>query len=166
MMKKANNKLGNPAVATAVGAYASQRPDVVGKGVKIGFILLGLSVVAVGGMAFYYLYWQHRFVPLNYNTNYAPSSITPSEAKIKAESLYKAMYGMGTDFSSVYEAFKGVNYNAFIDIYNAFGKRKPADDISFIGTSNYLTLTEYLKSDLSKSELEKIRSLTKIKGLF
>ena len=98
MMKKANNKLGNPAVAAAVGAYASQRPDVVGKGVKIGFILLGLSVVAVGGMAFYYLYWQHRFVPLNYNTNYAPSSITPSEAKIKAESLYKAMYGMGTDF--------------------------------------------------------------------
>ena len=60
MMKKANNKLGTPAVAAAVGAYTSQRPDVVGKGVKIGFILLGLSVVAVGAMAFYYLVCSKR----------------------------------------------------------------------------------------------------------
>lgn len=165
-MKKTNNKLGNPAVAAAVGAYATQRPDAVGKGLKIGFILLGLSVVAVGGMAFYYLYWKNRFQPLKKNTNYSPSKISASEAKVKAENLYKAMYGMGTDFTAVYDTLKGVGYNEFIDIYNAFGKRKPADDINIIGTSGYLTLTEYLKSDLSKSELEKIRNLTKIKTLF
>ncbi|MFK8284657.1 hypothetical protein [Capnocytophaga canis] len=162
--QRQKNQLSNPAVATAAASYVAQNPKVVGKAVNIGMIIVGITVVAIGGGAYYYLYWKHRFRKMKKNSAYAPSSVTPSEAKVKADIIYKALYGKD-DFDAVYEAMKGVNHNGYIEIYNAFGKRTPADSLFSIGNKNDLTLTQYFQT-LWDSEKEKLRNLTKIKGLF
>lgn len=166
MKKQQTHKsMGNPVAATTVAAYAANNPRAVKKAIGVGAFLVGLAVVGVGGFAFYKFYWKNRFKKIKFNTAYAPSSVTPSQAKLKADMLYRAMHGFGRNFDAIYEAFKGVNYNGFVEIYNAFGKRRPADSLSF-GNSGDLTLTEWLRSDLWESELEKLRNLTKINGLF
>jgi hypothetical protein len=89
--------------------------------------------------------------------------------KDKAEALYKAMNGMGTDTKAIYEIFKTIlGPNQMGAIYKMYGRRNlsimswfsagPAYPVAlganlFGGFSG--TLTECLKNELSSSELNK-----------
>ncbi|MFK8269904.1 hypothetical protein [Capnocytophaga stomatis] len=157
MKKRGSNKLGNPAAVAAVTSYAAKNPKMVNKAVNVGFVLVGLTIASIGGFAFYTLYWKNRFIPIKTNPNDRASNITPSQASLRAQKLYNAMVGVGNGYKQVYEAFKGLNRNAFVLVYNAFGKRKPATDVLGFGNKSHMTLTEWMADQFSDSELQNLR---------
>ena len=156
-MKKRGSKLGNPAAVAAVSSYVAQNPKAVKKAFNVGIVLFGVTIVSLGGLAYYHLYWKNRFIAIETNPNDKPSNITRSEAMLRANKVYKSMVGFGNGYNQVYEALRGVNRNAFIEIYNAFGKRKPATDVIGIGNGKHMTLTEWFFDQFSRSELDKLR---------
>ncbi|WP_417350317.1 hypothetical protein [Flavobacterium alkalisoli] len=146
---KTKKGLSNPAVlATVASSPAGQKAvtgaiDTTFTVVKIVAVAL---VVGVGGYVAYNLY-KNRFVSLATNPNYEPSNISEAVANAKADALYNAMYGWGADLETVLEALSGINYNAWVKVYNAFGKRKPT-----IGSE--MTLTEWLNNQFT-SQLDR-----------
>ena len=162
-MKKVTTrkKLGNPALVAAVAS----NPKAMKTAVNVGAVVLGLAVITVGGLAFYYLYWKNRFEKIPLEKNAAPASISATEAGLRAERIYKAMYGLGNGFDTVKKALTAVNRNGFILIYNAFGKRKPADSLRF-GNAGNLSLTQWFADQFSESELKELRFLVSGTGFF
>lgn len=163
-MKKNTQKLGNPAVASAVSSYVASNPKAIEKTAKVGFWITLGTVVVVGCMAYYGLYYKHRFKKMKFDPASAPSSISQIEAQNRADNLYRALKGVGTDNEAVIQNFKGVNKNGFIAIYNAFGKREPASiaekfGFSFLYYKDFLNLVQYLKNDLRAKQLTQIRQM-------
>lgn len=126
--------------------------------INIGFILVGVAIVGLGMGAFYKLYWENRFRKLKHDPNKKPSNVSPSAAKAKAQALYSAMKGMGTNLQVVKNNLTGVNYNGWVDVYNAFGKRSGSLNFS-LGNSGDEDLIEFLQGDLSENELKDLRRL-------
>ncbi|AVM49312.1 hypothetical protein [Capnocytophaga sp. oral taxon 878] len=157
-MSKQQPKLSGAASIIARSAVENNKTAVTTT-INIGFILLGVSVLAIGGTAFYYLFWKNRFVKAKYNGNMPRSNVSPAAAQAKAEALYQAMKGAGTNEEAIKRALAGVNYNGYIAIYNAFGKREPGGLTFSLGNGNYEDLTSFLHGDLSESELAAVRRI-------
>lgn len=108
----------------------------------IGTVVIGSAVVA-------YKIYKNRFVPMRQNLDAPRPTITASVARVKADSIYNAMFGPGANFSQVKNLLLGLNYNDFVLVYNAFGKRMSAVDkmnpSSWFAIGNQgMTLTEWL----------------------
>ena len=155
-MSKQEPKLSGAASVIAQSAVQNNKTAVTTT-INIGFILLGMAVISIGGTAFYYLYWKNRFKNAKYNSDMPDSNVSPAEARAKADALYQAMKGIGTNEKAIKKALAGVNYNGYIAIYNAFGKREPGGLSFSLGNGNYEDLTSFLHGDLSESELADLR---------
>lgn len=158
-MKK-RQSLKSPAVAMAMA-----NPKLVEKAAKTTMIL---SVAVIGGvslMAFYHLYWKNRFKSVAFDKTASPSNISKDIARLKAETIYKAIYGAGANFEAVRQALSGVNKNGLIAIYNAFGKRKPATSIGF-SSKNDMDLFTWLKDQFDENKIDQLRMLTSSTGLW
>ncbi|WP_330442034.1 hypothetical protein [Flavobacterium sp. C4GT6] len=137
--------LSNPAALALASSPAGQQAisgavDTTLKVVKITAIV---AVVGIGGYIAYRMY-KNRFVSMTTNSKYPKSNITKDQAKAKAEALYQAMHGWGANLDTVLETLAGLNYNAYVEVFNAFGKRSPA-----IGGD--MTLTEWLNNQFTSS---------------
>ncbi len=132
-------KLGNPVVyAAAINILPT--------------LLKGAIIIGAG----YYVYNRFfGFKKQKENPNYRPSNITYENAKQKAENLYNAMFGLSDGYSGVLANLKGVNYNGFIRISNAFGERRGLD----LQSGN---LVAWLHSNLSEEKMTRLRILTNI----
>ena len=95
---------------------------------------------------------------MKYNPKAAQSNVSPAAALAKANTLYAAMKGAGTNEKEIYKALAGVNYNGFVAIYNAFGKREGALNFS-IGNRGDEDLLSFLQGDLGEKELATLRNL-------
>ena len=73
---------------------------------------------------------------MKYNPHAANSNVPPSAAQAKANALYEAMKGGGTDEKAIKNALRNVNYNGYVDVYNAFGKREPGGLSFSLGNGN------------------------------
>lgn len=158
---KTANGLKSP-VATA--AFASTKAgektvDLVGSVMK--WVLIGGAVVATTAIG--YQFYKNRFKKLPQNRNYPAPKITQAQAQAKADTIYKAMYGIGSGFSTVATQLAGVGYNDFVLIYNAFGKRKPATQKMNLFSNPFdrgWTLLEWIENEFSDAEKEELRFLT------
>ena len=156
MSKK--NKLSGAASEVFAKVAAEDNRKAVSTTINIGFILFGTAVLGVAGYAFYTLYWKNRFKKMKYNPKAAPSNVPPAAALAKANALYASMRGAGTNEKEIYKTLAGVNYNGFIAIYNAFGKRSGALNFS-LGNSGDEDLISFLQGDLSEKDLSSLKNL-------
>lgn len=153
-----NKKLGNPAVAAAVGSGAAKSASEGQKAVlqatasvlpfflKTGFIL-GVGYVI-------YNKWTNRFVPQQEVSYYPASSITNAQAQTKADAIYTAMKGAGNGFQIVAANIANLNYNGWVRLYNAFGNRQ-----GIIPFSAKMNLTEWFADQFNEEELAQLRFL-------
>lgn len=121
----------------------------------IPFVLKTLFVIGVGywGIRMY----KNRFKERPEISDYEDANITVPEAESRADAIFGAIGIFLGDFDTIVNAFshpQGLNYNAYIRIYNAFGKRK----------STYLqkemNLTEWFSDKLSDYQKQQIATLT------
>ena len=142
---KTKKGLSNPAVLALASSPAGQKAvsGAIDTTFKVVKIVAVAGVVAVAGYIAYTLY-KNRFISMATNSNYAPANITKGQAKAKAEALYQAMYGWGADIDTVLETLSGLNYNGYVEVFNAFGKRKAA-------TGGEMTLTEWINNQFDNS---------------
>lgn len=165
-MKSTNKK---PRTKTAVassrrGLRGVGNPIVAAKAADAGldiakdtfpFILKGLFVLGVGYLIF--RGYKNRFIKKPENNNYPIANITLAEAESRANTIYGAVGIFSGDFDTIVNAFshpQGLNYNALIRIYNAFGNRKSTY------LSSEMNLSEWLSDQLNSYQLQQISTIT------
>jgi len=81
-----------------------------------------------------------------------------------ADNLYKYMDGSGTDEEGVYRVFKYIHNDAdFLKLDSAFGIREAIDNLfGFIEAED---LNGWITADFSSSEVKKLNSYLKTKGI-
>uniref|UniRef100_UPI0040480E47 hypothetical protein n=1 Tax=Flavobacterium sp. TaxID=239 RepID=UPI0040480E47 len=158
---KNTKKLGNPALLIAgseagqkaiSNASDNQKAVVQATASVIPFLIK--TIVIVGGGLYLYYRFTNRFISLKENPNYPVSNITNNQAQTKAESIYNAMLGFGNGFEIVKTNIAGLNYNAFIKVYNAFGNRQGS-----IPFSDKMNIVEWFTDQFDESELNQLRFL-------
>jgi len=150
--------LNNPIAATTISSVAGSKS--IQNTIKWTFVA---GVLIVVGLTAHYIY-KHRFVKMLQNRNYDQPNISFSEARLKADNLYNAMVGFGANYEKVKAQLLGVNYNGFVLIYNAFGKRESGlqkiNPLNFGLVNKGMTLTEWLLDQFkSSNRLADLRAL-------
>lgn len=78
---------------------------------------------------FYYAWsrYNKRFVEWDYRTFSppAPANISYAEAESRADAIEKSAGWFGGDFETLQRNLAGLNYNGYVRLHNAFGKRNP-----------------------------------------
>lgn len=134
--------LGNPVIGTATATKAAE---------AIPFVV---KLTAVGIFSFIvYRSWSNRFVKRTENPNYPQANVSFAQAEARANSIYSSIGWVSNDFDNVKQQIQGLNYNGYIRVYNAFGKRK--------GTllAGELNLEEWLQNQFNQEELNELSFL-------
>lgn len=123
------------------------------------FIVKGLFVVGIvfGGGYLLINGFRNRFKPMPENSNWPVSNITKADAEARADQIDGAIGLLSGNFETIQNAFShpsGLNGNAFVRIYNAFGNRKS----TLLGSE--MNLKEWLDDQLSDFQREQIRTIT------
>ncbi|UUC45582.1 hypothetical protein [Flavobacterium cerinum] len=118
--------------------------------IKTG-VIVGLS--ALGGYLIYRAFTT-RFEKWDTKSGYPNANITDAEASTRANALFQAMLGAGNDINAVADQLIGLNYNAFVKVYNAFGKRQ-----GVMPFSKNMTLTEWIVDEFDGTELSYLRGI-------
>lgn len=159
--RKNKSKLGNPAVLLATSeagqkaisnASENQKAVVQATASVIPFVIKTVIVIGIG--TFIYYKYTNRFVSLKENPNYPVSNITNNQASTRAEVIYNAMLGFGNGFEIIKTNIAGLNYNAFIKLYNAFGSRQGS-----IPFSEKMNMVEWFSDQFDEEELTQLRFL-------
>lgn len=156
---KNKKALGNPAAAVAVANSPAVQKTIESKAEltkqaasALPFVIKTLFVFGI--LYIGYSSFTKRFKSIAYNMSSPDPSITEGQAQTRANALYEAMRGVGANFNTVITNLSGLNYNGWVRLYNAFGKRKPS-----VPFSDDMDLVEWLLSEFSGSELAQIRFL-------
>lgn len=139
-------KLGNPAVAIASQKALEKTSE------AIPFMIKTLFVLGIVGFAVYK--FSKRFKPLSENTSYPNANVTLGVAKTKADAIFSAMTGLGSNVDLVANNIAGLNYNGFVRVFNAFGDRQ-----GVIPFSSKMNMVEWFYDQFNESELTKLRFL-------
>lgn len=142
--------LNNPAVLSVASSAAGQQATV--KAIDLGFTVLKWVIIA-GGIYWGYTKWKNRFAKRDEISSYGPSNISMEDATVRAQLIYSAKGWFTEDFDLIRDQFVGLNYNAVIRVYNAFGLQKGHL------LNGDLNLFEWLHDQLSKDELAQLRIL-------
>lgn len=147
--------LGNPAAViaatSAMNSPAGQKA--VDKGIDL--VYLGLKIVVVGGLIYLaYRKISNRFEPLEEVSSYPVANITKHQAEARANALFQAMVGPGAKLPLVAQNISGLNYNAYIRVFNAFGHKSG----SFPFSKN-MTLTEWIIDQFNTADLSYLRGV-------
>ena len=83
-----------------------------------------IKFAIIAGTA-YYLYsrYTNKFSAMQEITTYPKANVTTLEAQSRAEAVYGSMGYFTDDLQTALSALSGLNYNGFVRVYNAFGKR-------------------------------------------
>lgn len=123
-------------------------------------ILLGGTII-IGGYSVYKLFFANTDPDIDFDENENSPVIDMVTAKTKAEQLFNAMRHPGTDEDTIYDVLSGVNFNDFVMISNAFGKRYYDKFLGVDGgwpLNDKLSLHEWLLQELSNGELQDLES--------
>jgi hypothetical protein len=148
--------LSNPvllALATPQGQKAlANVSQVQSKAIDLGFSILKISLFCLGG---YLVYRKitNAFRSRKENGNYRPANISEAMAKVRAENLFKAMFGASHDFNAMLKNLSGLNYNGYTRVFNAFGERRGAD----LKKQN---LTQWIYDQCNATELAQLKFAT------
>lgn len=155
--------LSSPALVTAIASTPQGKQaiadtlDKAQSSIKstytIGKYVLGIAVVSVVG------YWGYTkifdgFTKLREDSRFTPANISTGVALSKANAIYDALYGIGSNFSKVQTILTGVNHNGLIRIFNEFGKRKGFSVSLF---PKKLNLFEWFFDQLKQNELVQLK---------
>lgn len=150
------NGLSNPALIALSTPQGQQilanAGKVQSKAIDLGFSILKIGLLCLGG---YLVYRKitNAFHKRKENSQYRPANITVATAKLRAENLYKAMFGIANDFNAILLNLSGLNFNGYARVYNAFGERRGAD----LKKQN---LTEWLYDQCSPTQLAQLKFAT------
>ena len=113
-------------------------------------------IVSLSSLTIYLIYRAvtNRFEKKAFVSSYPPANISDSEAETRANALFQAMLGPGNNLDAVADQIIGLNYNAFIKVYNAFGKRQ-----GVVPFSKEMTLTEWILDEFNETDLSYLRGL-------
>lgn len=117
----------------------------------IPFLIKTIVVLAIG--YFIYYKFKNRFIKFDEKSNYAPSNITMEQAQSKADAIASSIGWFSNDVNAVAEQLAGLNYNGFVRVYNAFGKRTG----TLLGGD--LNLIEWIKNQFTTYEIAQLSSL-------
>lgn len=151
----ANKKgLGNPAAIAAASAAASPAGQkAIDKGIDLFY--LGFKILIVGGLVYYgYKKISNKFTPRQEVSTYPIANITLHQAQDRANALYQAMVGYGSNLVQVAQNLQGLNYNSMTRVYNAFGRRQ-----GVVPFSKEMDLTEWLIDEFNDADLTYLRGL-------
>lgn len=143
MKKPTKSKLGNPVVTAEV---VSQTASVIPFAIK---------TLIIGSLIYWgYTSYTNRFKKLGELSTEPESNISYAQAQSRADSIYASIGWVSNDFDNVSKQLTGLNYNALIRVYNAFGHHK--------GTllNGDLTLVEWLKNQFSEYQMQQLSFLT------
>ena len=95
------------------------------------------------------------------STKYPAATLNPAQASNIAENLYLAMASAGTEEQRIYDALKGITYNNWVLVKNAFGQRRYN---SVTGEGSFFpaplaSLGEWINAELEPDELKKLAQL-------
>jgi hypothetical protein len=150
------NGLSNPALialSTPEGRQAvANASKVQSKAIDLGFSILKVGLLALGG---YLVYRKiaYSFQKRKEDNNYRPANVSHEMAKVRADNLFKAMYGVSNDFNAILKNLSGVNYNGYTRIFNAFGERRGAD-------FKKQNLTQWIYDQCNQTELAQLKFIT------
>lgn len=160
------NGMSNPAAMVVASSSAGQsairnaaetKAEVVKQTASvIPFALKGLLLLGAGYMI--YRAWSNRFIKMKEVSRYSAANITESQAMTRADAIYSSIGWVSNDFDNVRNQFAGLNYNAVVRVYNAFGERRGT---LFAGR---LTLFEWLNNQFTPAQMAELRFL--IPGFF
>lgn len=142
--------LGNPALVTVLASEEGRKAT--SKAIDLTFTIIKVGIFSLGG----YLVYRKFFPAFNKmveNPNFRPSNVTQQGAEARAENLFRAMVGFGSNFDKVAANLRGLNYNGFARVYNAFGERRGMD----VKKQN---LIEWLYDQFSASEIKELKFIT------
>lgn len=123
-----------------------------------------LGIVAVGGIAYVGYKFLKKDEPpkLDTNKDYPPSTLNQVQALAIADRLYAAMVISGTDEAAILKALSGLNYNDFIKVYDAFGRRQYSKFWGNEGdplTSDKHHLITWLTNELEPADIKQIEKI-------
>ena len=93
---------------------------------------------------------------MSYDPNQKPGFYQCGACQSKAETLYRAMHGMGANYTHVYNALRGMGHNNYVAIYNAFAS-VPRHQFS-MGNKNDMDLSQWLQDQFSGEKLASLRA--------
>lgn len=129
---------------------------------------LSINLVVVGFIVFIiYSIWDNilnflRGTPFK-SLSTIGATMSKTEAKEHAESLYVAMNHFGTDEDTIYRVLTDISVPNFNKIYNEFGNRLYDAQLGANGLpilDNELDLFGWINEELNETELEKLRELS------
>lgn len=156
-------QLNNPAVIAAIaaspqGQRAIDNTIVRANNLSTNTVAIAKNVLWIGlfgyiGYKFYTRVFS-TFKPISQDLKYRPAKINDATALAKAETIYKAMEGVGNGFNTVKANLEGTYHNDYIKIFNAFGKRQ-----GFFWGSKNMNLTEWILDQFKGEELIYLRTV-------
>lgn len=165
-----NTGLRNPALIATAIASTPQGQKAIGQLLDkanqtttstLGVVKDTLKIVALIGVGYWaYKKFINNFSRLSYVPNARPATISDGLAMSTAETIYKAMYGMGNGFNTVLRVLKPLKINDFIKVYNAFGNRAGMNPLG-----KKMNMIEWFKDEYEGSELIRLRFELSAPGL-
>lgn len=140
--------LGNP-LATVVATQAASEATKV-----IPFVLRWVFVIGVGYVVYQNIF--NKFKPIGFVSNYPIANISDAEAQNRADAIYAAMVGFGSNVNIVATNLAGLNYNGWIKVYNAFGERGGIISQYFPFTEE-LNLVEWINDQFNEDQIAQLR---------
>lgn len=131
-----------PDVVKSTGKIAEQTvPFIIKTLFVLGLVAVGLSL------------YNNRFVEWSLRGDLKPANISDAEAQARAATIHNSVGFVYDSFDSVYQALSGLNYNGFVKVYNAFGRR------SLTGIGDGDTMVDFIISHYSNEEILQLKML-------
>lgn len=112
------------------------------------------TAIVCGIIYFVYDSYTDRFIKKKEVNTYPLANVSLSQAQSIANNIYGSIGIFSNDFETIRDSFSGLNYNALVRVYNAFGHKT--------GTffSGDLDLLEWLKNQFDDEEIEELSFVT------
>lgn len=115
--------------------------------------LIKFAVIGITGVVIYRIY-TNRFEKFKENSKYPASNISDAQAETRADAIYASIGWFSNDFDNVKQQFVGLNYNAIVKVYNAFGKQTG----TLLGGE--LNLFEWIQNQFDSEQIAQLRFIT------
>lgn len=110
--------------------------------------------IVCGLLYFVYDSYTDRFIKKKEVNNYPLANISLSQAQSIADNIYASIGIFSNDFDTVRDSLSGLNYNALVRLYNAFGHKTG----TFL--SGDLDFLEWLKNQFNDEQIEELEFIT------
>lgn len=157
-----NIGLRNPALIATAIASTPQGQKAIGQMIdkanqtttsSLGVVKDVLKISLLLGVS----YWAYKKFVNNFSKmppvkNARPATISDNLAMSRAETIYKAMYGVGNGFDVVLRSVSDLKINDFVKVYNAFGNRSGLNPLG-----KKMNMIEWFQDEYKGSELIRLR---------